>query len=975
MPRYYVDLDNNRLVTGPQSTQLASTPKLYQGDKPVLDVELLTRTNGVLGYYTSTASAINARVGTLGGSAVASALTLSTVTLSITATATAGLASPITATGTATLLGSITATATAGVNNPSVITITPTVTTWASAVVCAFLGQEAIAPVIQYSLTPSQDKYLDVVEAGTPYDASTSVFATITTANQTLNDILVFSVPKSAVSGAAQVSIVRATTTAGIWNNSDAILQLVQTTTGTPNSGTNWGFQTTTTNNALVVNSSAGFLTNFGSWVNASSVTANTHVNLLNGNYAQDSSNYYFSVAQPVTSSYSYTLFIAESSNNSWSSTTSLSFTNSFNDANKRVYVGAINAEGVSSGSTYLSLTSKNSLINLYLAKTTVGLNTISAIEDINFSPSYIPNFSGAGYSFTWTGNINDNSYKIFTYLSLIGDGKPLTTTVTAAGPSTYSGDDVSLLFETMPDGRKQITGGSIDMASYKHQPHLALPKTGTVSIYPEKAYPNRRVARLEISSCGSQYLSVPSVIISEPDDENGICAKATASLSAGKISGVTITEPGSGYTQTPDVFVLPQAEAMKSAAPRSVTSVVTAVDRRLVLALGSGVTISDNSWCMLSGLGKADGLAYVVTVATGGTQTTLKFPFDLGSVTTTAAATLAPLIPYVRVTGATITGTDASFMPGSTIPVSFSSPSCGDTDAVANFSVLNSGALALSTIPTPGFAQSFSVATLTAYKKITGLTVTCAGAGYWTSLPAITVDNGTYVATAPGAIPASVTASLNGTGGIVLTITSAGYGYTSAPTVSISAPNGGDGVRKVTLGTSGVGYSDGTFACSVATAPAGGATAVINFVKSGTSQGFVVADPGRGYTSAPAVTVAAPDLGGQVSSFTITSAGAGYSDAPSITITGGGGSGASAAAILTNGTVTSISLTSAGSGYTNSPSLIFSAPPASVYYSKQIDLSSASAGPASPDRCRQSLLKGGSRAQREARQLPVRFL
>jgi hypothetical protein len=83
--------------------------------------------------------------------------------------------------------------------------------------------------------------------------------------------------------------------------------------------------------------------------------------------------------------------------------------------------------------------------------------------------------------------------------------------------------------------------------------------------------------------------------------------------------------------------------------------------------------------------------------------------------------------------------------------------------------------------------------------------------------------------------------------------------------------------------------------------------------------------------------------LGGQVSGFTIVTAGNGYSDTPSITLTGGGGSGAAATAILTNGTVTSITLTSQGSGYTSAPAVALAAPPSSVYYSKQIDLSGAS--------------------------------
>jgi len=118
MPHYYVDLDNNKLVTGSSSTQLASTPNLYQGDKPVIELELLSRTNGVLAGYTSAASAVNVRIGALGSSSVASALTLSVVTLSATGAATAGITNPVTATAFAYLLGSITATATAGLTNP-----------------------------------------------------------------------------------------------------------------------------------------------------------------------------------------------------------------------------------------------------------------------------------------------------------------------------------------------------------------------------------------------------------------------------------------------------------------------------------------------------------------------------------------------------------------------------------------------------------------------------------------------------------------------------------------------------------------------------------------------------------------------------------------------------------------------------------------------------------------------------------------
>jgi hypothetical protein len=59
-------------------------------------------------------------------------------------------------------------------------------------------------------------------------------------------------------------------------------------------------------------------------------------------------------------------------------------------------------------------------------------------------------------------------------------------------------------------------------------------------------------------------------------------------------------------------------------------------------------------------------------------------------------------------------------------------------------------------------------------------------------------------------------------------------------------------------------------------------------------------------------------------STFTITTAGSGYTTAPIISFSGGGGSGASATAVVTSGTVTGITLVSGGSGYTSAPTISF---------------------------------------------------
>lgn len=703
MPRYYVDLDNNRLVTGPQSTQLAPTPKLYQGDKPTLDVELLTRTNGVLGYYTSAATALNVRVGTVGGSAVASALTLSTVTLSATATATAGLTSPVTATGTATLLGSITATATVGVNSPVTGSITANFSQVQLPTVVPVLAYDRLSkievPTCGKNL--SETPAILVSEPDPFYSYSNGVDA----------------------SGGSATLIYTAPTTG--WPEVSRIIVYYQAGSGGA---------------TLQLNSPSRFVTE---------------------------------------------LTVASGASGQW----------------------LIDDQSYLSGALYIQSIGTNSKWN-------------SVLEYRN-----------------------------------------------PANSAVVSG---------------QVLSGNL---------------------------------ALNVENQGQNYRTKPDVFVIPSSADYSLGTAKTVTSATITQRTVVVTSSAHGLTAGSLVYV-------ENAAVSSV-------------ATFSGEFNLQGIWPIVSVT--TDSISF--RQARWASSSTKSFSVS------TASLNLYPVTLNRTLSSASVSCAGGSYPAGAAIPFSISSDSCGGISAAGVVSVGNNGTLQSVSVTCAGsgFTSTSTVVSLAAYRQLSGLTVTCAGAGYWTTRPAITVDNGAYVATAPGASPAVVTATLNGTGGIILSVLSAGYGYTSAPTITIAAPNNGDGVRTVALGTRGVGYSDGTFACTVATAPSGGATAVVNFVKSGTSQGFVVADPGRGYTTAPAVTVPAPDLGGQVSGFTITSAGAGYAEAPSVTLTGGGGTGAAATAILTNGTVTSISLTSQGSGYTSAPAVALGAPPSSVYYSKQIDLSGAS--------------------------------
>lgn len=71
-------------------------------------------------------------------------------------------------------------------------------------------------------------------------------------------------------------------------------------------------------------------------------------------------------------------------------------------------------------------------------------------------------------------------------------------------------------------------------------------------------------------------------------------------------------------------------------------------------------------------------------------------------------------------------------------------------------------------------------------------------------------------------------------------------------------------------------------------------------------------------------VGAAAKSAKGIVTGFTVTAAGAAYATAPAVTLTGGGGTGAKAAAILVAGGVLAVVVLHPGTGYTSAPTVTF---------------------------------------------------
>lgn len=67
---------------------------------------------------------------------------------------------------------------------------------------------------------------------------------------------------------------------------------------------------------------------------------------------------------------------------------------------------------------------------------------------------------------------------------------------------------------------------------------------------------------------------------------------------------------------------------------------------------------------------------------------------------------------------------------------------------------------------------------------------------------------------------------------------------------------------------------------------------------------------------------------GAAVTSITLTDRGSGYVTAPTITFSGGGGTGAEATATIKGSVIDTVTITAGGSGYTSDPTVTFSAPP-----------------------------------------------
>jgi hypothetical protein len=186
--------------------------------------------------------------------------------------------------------------------------------------------------------------------------------------------------------------------------------------------------------------------------------------------------------------------------------------------------------------------------------------------------------------------------------------------------------------------------------------------------------------------------------------------------------------------------------------------------------------------------------------------------------------------------------------------------------------------------------------------------------------------------------------------GGVVtqVTVKDPGTGYTNAPLVNFSGGGGGTdaaataqiasgSVTGVTITNGGSGYVRPPTVNFIGGGPAKAGVLPQHIIE-GSITRVTVADPGTGYTRAPSVRITggggrgakatAQIANGSLAAVTVTNGGSGYSPLKRVKFSGGGATGTGVADArvkpedIVDGRVTKVTMTSPGTGYTRAPSV-----------------------------------------------------
>lgn len=486
---------------------------------------------------------------------------------------------------------------------------------------------------------------------------------------------------------------------------------------------------------------------------------------------------------------------------------------------------------------------------------------------------------SPCGCEFVYVGNILQATYQTGVSGTVTGGNYSLTVPAAIDGlPLNLQYSDVAAdqtLFQLVGDDQNVVTNRVIFTNSSSA---AALPASSNATVNFVSVGSNASASavisantgtidRINVTSGGTGYITATPPLI-EIVGGGGSGATATATVGAnGRVTGITVTSPGSGYTAVPTVNIIAGSGATASAGLQANGTVVSVV----ITNSGSGYTAAPA----------------VTFNPPGGTGTTALGTANIDAAGRVVSITISnPGSGYTGDPGALTIGAPPAGGVQATANAFYSGQSVGNVNVTGGANYTYAPTVTFSAPQRPGTRAIGTASFDPISRQVTGIQVTNAGSGY-TAPPTVTLEAGSG---------ASAQAFLTGGSVISFNITSPGADYAYAPRVIIGRTSSGNG-----------------------TGAAG--TAVMS---QGRLVGINITNGGSGYTTAPsvelevgsgAIAYAVVNANGAITGFNLVNGGSGYDGAPRIEISGSG-SGATATATVSGGSVTALAVTNGGSSY-----------------------------------------------------------
>jgi hypothetical protein len=431
------------------------------------------------------------------------------------------------------------------------------------------------------------------------------------------------------------------------------------------------------------------------------------------------------------------------------------------------------------------------------------------------------------------------------------------------------------------------------------------------------------------VGSGGFGYTNPPVVTIAAPHANGNTTATAIASVTSGALAGIAPVATGSGYSTPPSVSVAPPtatATATASISNGALSAITLTQAGGFYTTTAPIISIEpppDSVTATASASVGLDKTLSGISVSNGG------YYYYTAPAVTVEAPTLDTATATAVMTGDRVTGIQIN-NPGS------------------NYTTAPNVTIA----PQPS-AQATAISALSTTRTVAGITP-LTGGGYYNTAPTVTIS--APDAAAPPTLVRQATATAVLTNGAVTSylITDPGSNYLTAPTVimtggtfktpvqatassSLSQPTtvAGGTVNGIAVGALPTVYSE-IPTVTVADPPDSVPARATATVAGGRVTALAITTGGSNYVTVPQVLFSGGTgasftaaLGLTAQSFTFTPGTQSYSTKPVVTITEGGATTAATAnAILSggsSGTVTGITLLTPGVGYTSAPTFIFS--------------------------------------------------